>query len=738
MAENAVVELQPDKPRDHQYWQAEIAASQKLLRPWHKRASKICKRYLGQHITTQQDDHNFSLNLFYSNTKTVQDMLYSTLPKVEASRTNADSADDLARVASEIIQRMLNLDIAANGEEYDSVLRSVLQDRLLPGLGCARVRYEVETQEVEIPAVMDIDGVTVIEPARTQTVVVHEDAPVEYYHWQDILWGWGRSFSKLPWIAFRNYLTKPEVEKRFGAKFKEQVEYKIQKASDTHDTDEFERKDDSSPWQKAEIWEIWDKEKGEVVWYSQGSSKLLDRKPDPLRLKGFFPCPPHLIANLTTTLYRPTPDFMLAQDLYNEIDELQTRVSLITEAVKVVGVYDSNAEGVKRMLKEGCENELIPVDEWAMFAETGGLKSKIDWLPLADVVAALDKLIQIRDNTITLLQMVTGMADIMQGAVNPYEGVGQSQIKAQYGSVRIQALQDQFARFAGDLMQLKAEVICKHFEPQTIVQQSNMQFSMDAELVPQAVELLKQPEMANVRIVVRPETVAMVDYARLKSERADFLNAMATFMQSAAPMLETEPDAMPYLLKMLQWSMAGFKGSQEIEGVLDKAIEGAIQKAQQPQQPDPEAAKEQAKLQGEMQKIQAKGQADLALREADKQADIQTAMAASQAKMAEISATHQARITEIITKLKSDLQREQYKLQGDLQQIDATVEAEVGKVEATTGLELYKEAEKAIIALEEEGTKSELKINEIAEASASKITEMLMNTQESGEDRETE
>ncbi|GAH16400.1 unnamed protein product, partial [marine sediment metagenome] len=162
----------------------------------------------------------------------------------------------------------------------------------------------------------------------------------------------------------------------------------------------------------------------------------------------------------------------------------------------------------------------------------------IDWLPLEEVVNTLHTLIGIRDQTIALLQQVNGMSDVMQGNLaNQYEGVGQTQIKTQTGSIRIQALQDQFATFAGDLLQLKAEVICRHYEPATIVQRSNMEFSNDMDLVPQAVALLKNPEMAHIRIKVRPETVAMVDYARLKSERTEFMNSLATMMQSTAPML---------------------------------------------------------------------------------------------------------------------------------------------------------------------------------------------------------
>lgn len=737
-----IIELNDDKPRTtHKFWAAELKASEKMLRKWHKRGSKIVRRYLddrGENVSDNSDV--FRLNLFHSNVKTISDMLYSSLPKIEVSRANADAADDVARVAAEVSERVINLDIAENGQEYDSVLRAVLQDRLLPGLGCARVRYEVETEEVEYGAQYDQMGLLIAE-AGTETRVVNEEAPVDYYHWQDVRWGWARSFAELPWVSFRSYLSKSEVRERFGEEFCDDLEWGRQKLSDNAES-EWSNPDDDSPWDRAEIWEIWDKITRKVIWFSPGAGRLLDVKEDTLSLKQFFPCPPFLLANPTTALYRPTPDFVLSQDLYNSIDELQTRIDRITTAVRVVGVYDSSATGLQRMLTDGAENELIPVDEWAMFAEGGGLKGKIDWFPLQDVVATLTQLQQIRDEQIQLLQQITGMSDVMQGALSsPYEGVGQSQMKAQFGSVRVQALQDQFAQFASDLLQLKLEIICRHFDPETIAKQSSMQYSADADVVPAAIQLLKQPEQARFRVVVRPETVAMVDYARLKVERTEFLNAMATYMQSAAPLLEQDESMMPYLIKMLQWTMAGFKGSQEIEGVLDKAFEAAMQAQQQAQQQEQEPDPEQVKLQGELQKIQAKAEADQQLRQLDSQADQQQVMATHQAKMAEIQTTHQARISEIQQKLQADLYKEQISVQGDLAQIRASTESEMEKDELNTELDLAKEFEKAKIELEKEATKSVMEMDKIQEESMLRLREMReseLRQEETGEDNDND
>ncbi|GAF98111.1 unnamed protein product, partial [marine sediment metagenome] len=290
---------------------------------------KVVKRYLDARKGDADragfgKGNQFRLNLFHSNVQTMMDMLYSNLPKIEASRTHADSSDDVARVAANMIERLINTDIADHPKDYDSVLRSCLQDRLLPGLGVARVRYDYREEQVEVPAQMDQMG-QVIAAAYMQTRITDEKAPVDYYHWQDVRWGWARMFSEVPWIGFRSYLSKDEVVDRFGKQFKDEVEYKKQRVDDAKDGETDPISD--SPWQKAEIWEIWDENLKQVVWWSPGCSKLLDRKKDPLQLTNFYPCPEFLIANQTTSLYRPVSDYHLSQDLYNEVDVLQTRIA---------------------------------------------------------------------------------------------------------------------------------------------------------------------------------------------------------------------------------------------------------------------------------------------------------------------------------------------------------------------------------------------------------------------------
>jgi len=694
-----------DTPKgQYQYYAEELGASTKMLQKWHKMADKIVKKYLGDNTSTQKDMGTFKLNLFHSNITTLQSMMYGNTPKIAVDRQYTDQNDDAGRVAATTIQRLLSLDIQQNGEEVDSVLQSALSDRLLAGLGCARVRYDMKTAMV--------DG---------EEQVMDESAPIDYFHWGDVMWSWARNWSEVRWIAFRSYMTKDEVKARFGEQAGNNVPLKQQKMATDEETSNQDAETDSA-WKKAEVWEIWDKEKRKVVWLCFGYDKVLETKDDPLQLENFYPVPPFLLANPTTSLYLPTPDYKLAEDLYNEIDKLQERISIITEAVKVVGVYDSSSEEIKKMMNNGTDNQLIPVSNWAVFGEKQGLKGQVDWLPIADVVNALDKLRDMRSEAIGLLQQITGMSDIMRGELgSAYEGVGQSEMKAKFGSMRVQALQEQFAKFASDLFQIKAEIISKHFSPQTIAQKSNMQHSVDVDLLPQAIEIIKNYKQAQLRVKIRPESIAMADYAQLKSERTEYINALAVFMQSASPIMEQDPSSKPFLLQLLQWGLAGFKGANEIEGVLDKAIEAA-QKAQDEDQggkTDPAMAaaqlaiqQEQLKQQGEKGKIAAKAEADAQLREQDFMRDMQLAQQQHAMKLEEIEADMQRSLAETQAKLEADLLMEKVETQSNLVQTNATIEGEIRKDATTAELDIITEA-----------AKTGNKIQEIREAAAHKIKE---------------
>ncbi|MEE9618234.1 MAG: hypothetical protein V3T90_14695 [Anaerolineae bacterium] len=668
----------------YKFWMTEMAACEKRLRKFVQQGNLVNDRFLderrGRPEVDMSEANPSRLNLFYTNVSTLQSMLYGQTPRIDVSREHHDPDDDVARVASVMFTRILQADVSASGEDFPTALKAALQDRLLPGLGVCRVMYDFTTEKVPV---LDPDTLKIGE----QEQVSNEEAKAVYVHWQDFRWGWARTWSEVPWMAFRSFLTKDEAKARFGDDKAAELEFVNQTPTGAENKDEIYDKDQKNNVQKAEIWEIWSKKDKKVFWWSVGVEVILDEQDDPLGLDGFWPTPRPLTANVTTTMWQPRADYVLAQDLYNEIDELQSRISTITRAVKVVGVYDeSTGNSVGRMLKEGTENDLLPVSNWAMFAEKGGIDGSINWFPVQEVVGTLQTLIGVRDQTIELLYQITGMSDILRGAnTDQYTSDGTQQLKAKFGSVRVQALQDEFARFASDLEALKAEVISKHFQIESIAKQASAQFLPQADhpLIQPALKLMKAPDV-KWRIDIRPESIAMIDYAQLKSERTEFLTAMATYIQSAQAAVQAVPGSLPILLEMLKWGMAGFKGSDYLEGTMDQAIEMA-QKGPPPGQDDGEHQEAQIKLQPEQMKLQAvqmKGQLEIQKLQMKAQADMQALQAKIQGELAKIEADKNADLETDAASLRNELMKIQENLQANLAEITADMQASITVEEA--------------------------------------------------------
>jgi hypothetical protein len=209
---------------------------------------------------------------------------------------------------------------------------------------------------------------------------------------------------------------------------------------------------------------------------------------------------------------------------------------------------------------------------------------------------------------------------------------------------------------------------------------------------------MKSPE-AQWRIDIKPESIAIVDYAQLKNERVEYLTAVSTYIQSAQAMAKAVPGSMPVLLEFMKFGMAGFKGADYMEGILDKAIEGLMkqeqQAQQQPKEPSPEQMKlqaeqmkqqtEQMKIQGDMQKIQAKSQADLQNTQAKLQAEIAKITTDAKRDQALEDQQSQYALLEIAEELQAQLVEIQAQTQSSLQ-----IEREQGKVDMAVDLHQHR------------------------------------------------
>ena len=186
-------------------WNGELKAAMAACDKWWIRGEKVIKRYLDDRSEAKESGQ-FRLNLFTANTQTMESLLFGKTPQVDVARRFADSEDDEARVASEILERLLNMDIERDDDTQQEAMRNALSDRLRTGLGNVRLRYEIGDTDVTegSPAILHPVTQQELAPAVPgQETRPDEDVCVDYVYWKDQLWSPCRTHAELRWWAFK-------------------------------------------------------------------------------------------------------------------------------------------------------------------------------------------------------------------------------------------------------------------------------------------------------------------------------------------------------------------------------------------------------------------------------------------------------------------------------------------------------------------------------------------------------
>jgi len=587
-------------------WLAELKFAKREDEKWIKRSKKIIKRYRDER--TGYSDNAKRFNILWANVQTLMPAIYGKTPRAEVERRYKDQ-DPIGRTASIILQRCLQYEIDHYGD-YDASMKQAVTDRLLPGRGVVWVRFETKEQaipdSIEDQQEMEAEAQGLPEPEDYE----YECTPVDYVFFEDFRCSPARCWDEVTWVARRVYMSRKDGIERFGEDFKD-----VPLTHEPIGLDELKNQageiSDIEDLKKAQIWEIWDKTSKTVYWVAEGYSKTLDIKEDPLGLDQFWPCPRPLFATQTTDTLVPVPDFALYQDQADEIDMLTQRIAMLTEAVKVVGVYDASQPAVQRMLAEGVNNTLIAVDTWAAFAEKGGLKGTVDFMPIEAVLQALAQCYASREQAKQVVYEITGLSDIIRGASVASETATAQQIKSQYASLRLKKLQTEMAQFASEALRIKAQIMADFYSPQTLVEMSGIMGTQDAQYAEQAIQLLKSEPARNFRVEVATDSLVEMDEQAEKASRTEFLGAIGQFMERALPVAQQVPEMAPLMGEMILFAVRAFKGGRAMEAAFDDAVAKMnAPKPPQEQQPDPAMMQLQAQQQAEQAKMQAMQQSE--------------------------------------------------------------------------------------------------------------------------------
>ena len=616
---------------DHTYqdWYTCIAGYERSFKEWEGRTDRIIKRFRDDSRT--RNNPNAKFNILWSNVQTITPAIFARLPRPDVSRRFRDN-DPIARVASMMLERALDYEITHYGD-YKSAMGQSVQDRLLGGRGTSWVRYEphitgkAKEDEMEGADVPE-DGFEVtgnIDEAETEGGIYQEDqerieyecAPVDYVYWRDFGHTIARTWEEVTAVWRKVYMGRPALVERFGEELGGQIP--LDTKPDNTKTYNEKMGEGAS---EACIYEIWDKTTGEVIWLSKSMSKILDTRPDPLKLENFWPCPKPLYATLTSDKLEPIPDFVLYQDQARQLDTLADRIDGFIQALKVRGVYDASEPSLARLFSEGENNTLIPVKNWNAFAEKQGMAGAINLVDIQPIAAALTMAYQAMEQVKGQIYEIMGIADIQRGQTDPNETLGAQIIKSNNAAGRLKTMQHSVVDFATELLSIKAQIICNHFTDDTIIKISGAMQLSDADKphIPAALALLRDEAAKNFRVEVTSDSMIFQDEMQEKQDRMEFLSAMGQFFQQAVPMANQVPEMTPMLMEMLKFAVTAFKAGKGLEGIIDETADKFRQQAKdaegKPKPPTPEMQKLQMNMQIEqakMQAQQAKAQQDMQL-----------------------------------------------------------------------------------------------------------------------------
>lgn len=641
-------------------WIAEIECAKKREKDYRKNGKKIFEIYDG----SKKEETPF--NILYSNTETLLPALYSSVPRPVVQRRFKDD-DMLGKASAKAGERVLEFLLDTNIEGYetfDECVRASTLDALLPGRGITTLKYDAALEEVK--SEMDDSDEMEEEEGEAEEVEPEYEKKSELVctetrSWDKVYFGYAKRWSKVPWIAYEEYVDRDEATRLFGEELALKLEYSTREEDDNKDDNKDEKSGEMS--KTTCIYQIWDKKTKKVIFlsecYKEGYLKEVD---DPLELTGFFNMPRPIMFLEKSNDLMPVALYTLYENQATELNRLTLRIQKVVEAIKARGIYDGDLGDNIANIMDESDNTLIAADKAATLSADKGLGNSIWFMPIEQLVNVLVQLYQARNQCKQIIYEITGISDIMRGATNANETLGAQEIKKSFGTLRLKRLQGEVQRYARDLLRMMLEIAATKFSEETwakmtglpyldeqqkeeqrlMLQHAQMQASMSKQPIPpEVLEKAQMPAWTDVlamlkddvqrayRIDIESNSTVQPEATEDQKNIAEVMNALAQYMNGIAPLVTS--GALPFeaAQSMMLAISRRFRFGNEIEEHImkmkppekddPKAAEQAAQQAKQAEMQAQQQA-EQIKLQAESQKFQAEKQFEAQSMQADMQA----------------------------------------------------------------------------------------------------------------------
>lgn len=598
-------------------WKLELRLADKREKDWRDIGRSVYKKY-----TPTQPAAN-SFNILWTNTETLRQSVYNSLPQPQVRRRYQDE-DPLGKAVGEVLTRAL--EFAQDTYDFDAVLKADVLTMLLPGRSVSRVRYVPDFRTMGA----DKSGGEEGQEPDSYEEIAWEQVICEHVQWDDFrILGAAKTWNEVSAVAFRHRFTRDDCVEKFG----EDIGNKIPLDS-PDDEDVKSQKECEDLFKTAEVWEIWNKDDKEVIFICTTYPVPCKTQDDPLKLSGFFPVPRPLYAIENNQTLVPAALYTQYEPQARELNRISIRINKLIDALKVRGVYDSTL-GEMSQLQNAQDNQMVPAQNVTALLERGGLEKAIWMMPINTAALVLKELYNQREATKQVIYEITGISDIMRAASDPRETFGAQKIKTQWGTQRLQRLQKEVQRYIRDLIRLKAEIIAEKFQPETLeqmtlvplphqvqvdqqkqrmvaeYQQAAMQAQQQGQQPPPAppmppdpvtweavIEAMHDDATRTYRVDIETDSTLSASQDSDMAELKDLLGGIAAFIQSMGPAVMSGSIPIDAIKEIILSVVRRAK--------MGSAVEDAFEKMQPPKPPvDPNMGKAQAQLQIEQAKAQA-------------------------------------------------------------------------------------------------------------------------------------
>lgn len=738
--------------RVNRYWK-EIEAYNKASSDWREQGNKIVKLYLDQHRTSASP-RRFAM--LWANVEVTKPAVYAKIPTMLCSRRYKDPAP-IGRVAAELLERATNTTLDLY--HVDEVFRLVRDDRLLAGRGQAWVRYEAAFDRPEgkgngydSTGAQDYDKV-VGEKACVDYVGWQDFGHNVAGTWADVWLVW-RIVHKTYAEVEERWDTKTAEKLTFSA----QVDSDGQEGAGEHTARIYElwdKRKKQTVWMAREVPDFLEPPDAPPLnfrnffpcpepclatrtgksliptpdyRYYQDQANEIDDLTDKianmtefLAVRAFVPAGPSsegadavrmMIQSLQSQMTNNKSVFIPVEswagfterggagkliewlDINNVAQALQT--TILTRKQMIEDVYEIT--GLSDILR-GQTDPSETLGAQQIKSQTGSRRIKNCKDAVANFCKDIGQLVaevvaeQFQPQTIadiTGYQYTPGMgpvtdpAQAQQGVLPPQMPAGPSPLlgpQASPGAMPPPASQQQPLAPGMSSPQ-----------PPAPPPQSAPPLVFDDRVM----ELLRNDRMRGFVIDIETDSTIQPDEDAEKQRRTEFITAVGSFLQQAAPMIQQAPPLAPMASEMLLFLTRGFRAGRSLEEVIERTMQQVqtqmTQQAANPP-PDPKVEAEKAKMEMDGQRMAAEMQAEQQKMQAElqfKQAEMQQKLELEQQKMQ-------------LEREKLELEKEQAIVEMQLKQAEAQqkMQLEVQKMELDRELQ-QKEFEMKSVMQEQE------------------------------------